>query len=38
MYVNAKMRLVKTVPELGGRGDKGEQRRSEFNLDIFDTL
>jgi hypothetical protein len=29
---------VETVPGLGGDGEKGECRRSEFNYDVVDTL
>jgi hypothetical protein len=37
MYVNAKMILVETIPEMWG-GGKVSGERGEFKYDIFDTL
>jgi hypothetical protein len=38
MYINAKMILVKTIPEIRGGGMKENDRGGEFIYDIFDTL
>jgi hypothetical protein len=37
MYVNGKMRLVETVPGMGGGGIKNSGR-GELKYDIFDIL
>jgi hypothetical protein len=38
MYVNGKMRLVETIPEMRGRGIKENDRWGEFNYDIVRTF
>jgi hypothetical protein len=35
MYINEKMRPVKTNPEIGGGGMKENDRGGEFNYDIL---
>jgi hypothetical protein len=37
MYINAKMRPVKTIPRMGERGRKESSGGGEFKYDIFDT-
>jgi hypothetical protein len=38
MYENGKMRLVETVPGIGGGVIKEKDGGGEFKYDIFDTL
>jgi hypothetical protein len=35
MYINGKMRPVKTIPEMGGKGIKENYRGNEFNYTIL---
>jgi hypothetical protein len=38
MYVNGKMRLVETIPGIGGEGIEENDGVGEFKYDIFDIL